>query len=72
MKFETEKFKQTKLPLYELSFRSKKFYELMKKRRSIREFDKSPIFYHGSYHGNMKSELNAYGNFLFSENGVIE
>ena len=41
MKFETEKFKQTKLPLAELSLRSKKFYELMKKRRSIREFDKS-------------------------------
>ena len=43
MKFETEKFKQIKLPLAKLSLRSKKFYELMKKRRSIREFDKSPI-----------------------------
>ena len=43
MNFETEKFTQTKLPLSELSLRSKKFYELMKKRRSIREFDKSPI-----------------------------
>ena len=43
MKFETEKFKQIKVPLAKLSLRSKKFYELIKKRRSIREFDKSPI-----------------------------
>ncbi len=43
MKFETEIFKQTKLPLSELSSRSKKFYAIMKKRRSIREFDKSLI-----------------------------
>ena len=43
MKFETEKFKQTKLPLAELSLRSKNFYEFIKKRRSIREFDKTPI-----------------------------
>ena len=43
MNFETEKFNQTKLSLAELSLRSKEFYELMKKRRSIREFDKSPI-----------------------------
>ena len=43
MKFETEKFKQTKLPLAELSLRSKNFYELIKKRRSIREFDKTQI-----------------------------
>ena len=43
MKFETEKFRQIKLPLAELSSRSKKFYEFIKKRRSIREFDKTPI-----------------------------
>ena len=43
MKFETEKFRQTKLPLAELSLRSKNFYEFIKKRRSIREFDKTPI-----------------------------
>ena len=43
MKFETEKFIQTKLPLAELSLRSKNFYEFIKKRRSIREFDKTPI-----------------------------
>ena len=43
MKFETEKFRQTKLPLAELSLRSKKFYKFIKKRRSIREFDKTPI-----------------------------
>ena len=43
MKFETEKFNQIKLPLAELSLRSKKFYEYIKKRRSIREFDKSLI-----------------------------
>ena len=43
MKFETEKFKPTKLSLVELSLRSKKFYELIRKRRSIREFDKTPI-----------------------------
>ena len=43
MKFETEKFKQIKLPLAELSLRSKNFYELIKKRRSIREFDKTQI-----------------------------
>ena len=43
MKFETEKFKQTKLPLAELSLRSKNFYEFIKKRRSIREFDKTQI-----------------------------
>ena len=43
MKFETEKFIQTKLPLAELSIRSKNFYEFIKKRRSIRVFDKTPI-----------------------------
>ena len=43
MRFETEKFKQKKLSLAELSLRSKNFYEFVKKRRSIREFDKSPI-----------------------------
>ena len=43
MKFETEKFRQPKLPLAELSLRSKKFYEFIKKRRSIREFDTTPI-----------------------------
>ena len=43
MKFETEKFKQPKLPLAELSLRSKKFYEFIKKRRSIREFNQTPI-----------------------------
>ena len=30
MKFETEKFRQTKLPLAELSLRSKNFYEFIK------------------------------------------
>ena len=43
MKFETEIFKQKKLPLNEISLKSKIFYELIKKRRSIREFDKSPL-----------------------------
>ncbi len=43
MKFETEKFRQIKLPLVELSLRSKKFYEFVKKRRSIREFDKKTV-----------------------------
>jgi len=43
MKFETEKFIQPKLSLTELSSRSKKFYEFIKKRRSIREFDKTSI-----------------------------
>ncbi len=43
MKFETEKFKQVKLSLAELSLRSKNFYKYIKKRRSIREFDKSSI-----------------------------
>ena len=43
MKFETEKFKQKKLSLAALSLRSKNFYEFIKKRRSIREFDKTQI-----------------------------
>ena len=43
MKLEIENFKQTKLPLAELSLRSKNFYEFIKKRRSIRDFDKTPI-----------------------------
>ena len=43
MKFETVKYKRKKLSLAELSSRSKKFYELIKKRRSIRDFDKSSV-----------------------------
>ena len=43
MKFETEKFQQINLPLSDLSKRSKSFYQNIKKRRSIREFDKAPI-----------------------------
>ena len=43
MKFETVKFKQQKLSLKEISKRSKNFYNLIKKRRSIRNFDKIKI-----------------------------
>ena len=43
MKFKTIKFNPKKLPLIEISLRSKKFYELIKKRKSIRDFDKTPI-----------------------------
>ena len=35
MKFETEKFRQTKLPLAELSLRSKNFYEFIKKEEVL-------------------------------------
>ena len=35
--------KQKRLPLVELSLRSKNFYDFIKKRRSVREFDKTPI-----------------------------
>ena len=43
MKFETVKFNQKKFPLNEMSLRSNKFYKFVRKRRSIREFDKSKI-----------------------------
>ena len=43
MKFETVEFKQKKLSLKEISIRSKNFYKLFKKRRSIRDFDKLKI-----------------------------
>ena len=43
MKFETVEFKQKKLSLKEISIRSKNFYKLFKKRRSIRNFDKLKI-----------------------------
>ena len=43
MKFETIKFKQKRLSLKEISKRSKNFYNLFKKRRSIRNFDKIKI-----------------------------
>ena len=43
MKFETVKFQQKKLSLKEISKRSKNFYNLFKKRRSIRNFDKIKI-----------------------------
>ena len=43
MKFETVEFKQKKLSLKEISIRSKSFYKLFKKRRSIRNFDKLKI-----------------------------
>ena len=43
MKFETIKFNQKKIPINEIYLRSKNFYELLKKRRSIRSFDKTKI-----------------------------
>ena len=43
MKFETEKFEQKKISLKEITLRSKNFYKLFKKRRSIRSFEKSKI-----------------------------
>ena len=43
MKFETVEFKQKKLSLKEISIRSKNFYKFIKKRRSIRNFDKLKI-----------------------------
>jgi len=43
VKFETIKFRPKKLPLIKISLRSKKFYELIKKRKSIRDFDKTLI-----------------------------
>ena len=58
MKFETEKFKRTKWPLAELSLRSKNFYEFIKKRRSIREFDKTPV-----EDGIIKNALAFYSTF---------
>ena len=39
MKFETEKFNYKILPINEISKRSKQFYKLIKKRRSIRSFN---------------------------------
>ena len=43
MKFKTEKFKKLNLPISEITLRSKKFYDLLIKRRSIRDFDKTKI-----------------------------
>ena len=43
MKFETIKFKQKRLDTKKILLKSKEFYRLIKKRRSIRNFDKSTI-----------------------------
>ena len=43
MKFETIKFKQKRLDTKKILLKSKEFYKLIKKRRSIRNFDKSTI-----------------------------
>jgi len=46
MKFETEKFNYKILPINEISKRSKQFYKLIKKRRSIRSFNTKNINLH--------------------------
>ena len=43
MKFQTIKFNENKLPIEEISSRSKRFYTLIKKRRSIRNFEITKI-----------------------------
>ncbi len=43
MKFKTEKLKFTKIPIKEILKKSKSFYEDIKKRRSVREFEKEEV-----------------------------
>ena len=43
MKFQTVKFKHDEIPIKEINKRSKNFYNLIKKRRSIREFSLKKI-----------------------------
>ena len=43
MKFESVKFKHTTIPVKEIKKRSKIFYNLIRKRRSIREFSQKNI-----------------------------